>query len=118
MSSTTTTISLTWRPIPQRYVRGILRGYDVAHHEMADYRRTKTVIRLNTTFTSLVIKNLKQNTNYGVRIAGLTKVRGFIRNGKISPTWNITTSPGKITHARLVFTLYVTSLPPCWGHWQ
>ena len=99
--TSTTTIEVRWQSIPQKYIHGILRGYDLAYHEAADYG-AKKVIRLNTTFTSYVIKNLKRNTIYGVRIAGLTKVRGFIRNGKISPTWNITTRLGKIVIMRVM----------------
>lgn len=50
--------------------------------------------RVNTTTLSFEFKELKQNTMYEVKLAGLTKVKGFLRNGAISPTWNITTKPG------------------------
>ncbi|KAK3755298.1 hypothetical protein QZH41_014606, partial [Actinostola sp. cb2023] len=93
LTSTTTTVSITWRPIPQQYVHGILKGYDVVCKEVAN-PINKKYQRLNATTLSLDIHNLKHNTQYEVKLAGLTRVRGYIRNGKISPTWNITTKPG------------------------
>lgn len=90
-SSNITAIKFSWAPIPQKHVNGILRGYYVIYWQWPRASPDNLVIQVNQSTLSVVITGLQENTTYGIRLAGLTKVRGHIRNGALSHTYNVTT---------------------------
>lgn len=94
LTSNVTAIKVTWDPIPQEHVNGILRGYYVIYWQRPRTSSDNHVIQVNQSTLSVVIAGLERNTSYGVRLAGLTKVRGWIRNGVLSRTHNVTTKYG------------------------
>ena len=94
-SSNITAIKFSWAPIPQKHVNGILRGYYVIYWQWPRASPDNLVIQVNQSTLSVVITGLQENTTYGIRLAGLTKVRGHIRNGALSHTYNVTTKYGK-----------------------
>lgn len=95
LSANTTAIKVAWAPIPQKDVNGILRGYYVIYWQMPRTSPDNHVIQVNQSTLSVVINGLERNTTYGVRLAGLTKIRGWIRNGVLGRTHNITTKYGE-----------------------
>ena len=53
------------------------------------------VIQVNQSTLSVVIIGLKRNTTYGVQLTGLTRIRGWIRNGVLGRTHKVTTKYGE-----------------------
>ena len=53
------------------------------------------IIQVNQSTLSVVIVGLKQNTTYGVRLTGFTRIRGWIRNGVLGRVHNVTTKHGE-----------------------
>ena len=66
------------------------------------------MIQVNQSILSVVITGLERNSTYGVRLTGLTKVRGWIRNGVLGPTHNITTKYGEEKLFNLIWFLLKT----------
>ena len=59
---------------------------------MSPYNR---MIQVNQLTLSAYIKGLERNTTYGVRVTGLTRIRGWLRNGALSTVYNVTTKHGE-----------------------
>ena len=95
LTTNSTAIRVAWEPIPEEHVNGVLRGYYVIYWRMPRVSQDNHVIQVNQTTLSVVIVGLKRNTSYGVQLTGLTRVRGYIRNGVLSPTKKVTTKYGK-----------------------
>lgn len=95
LTTNSTAIRVTWEPIPEEHVNGVLRGYYVIYWRMPRVSQDNHVIQVNQTTLSVVIVGLKRNTSYGVQLTGLTRVRGYIRNGVLSRTQKVTTKYGK-----------------------
>ena len=95
LTANSTAIEVSWAPIPQKHVNGILRGYYVIYWRKPRTSRDNHVIQVDQSTVSVVITGVERNTTYGVRLAGLTKVRGWIRNGVLGPTYNVTTKYGE-----------------------
>lgn len=86
---------MAWAPIPQEHVNGILRGYYVIYWKMPRVSHDNRIIQVNQSTLSVVIVGLNQNTTYGVRLTGFTRIRGFIRNGVLGRAHNVTTEHGE-----------------------
>ena len=99
-NTSSTSLLITWDPIPRTLVNGILLGYRVFHHQssgeqqIGSRRRRRAVESLNQTVevlppnaTFLKIANLRKFTNYSFRIVAFTS-KG---DGKISQTFNVST---------------------------
>ena len=95
LTTNSTAIRVAWEPIPEEHVNGVLRGYYVIYWRMPRVSQDNHVIQVNQTTLSVVIVGLKRNTSYGVQLTGLTRVRGYIRNGVLSRTKKVTTKYGK-----------------------
>lgn len=92
----TTSFFIKWSPIPKDVVNGILRGYYVLYFKVPMRNNNDKVVRVNADIKGVEIAGLERNTTYGVRLSGLTRVRGVIRNGVVSPTRTITTKYGTL----------------------
>ena len=90
-----TAIRVAWAPIPQEHVKGILRGYYIIYWKIPRVSHDNSIIQVNQSTLSVVIVGLKQNTTYGVRLTGFTRIRGWIRNGVLGRVHNITTKHGE-----------------------
>lgn len=95
LTANSTAIEVSWAPIPQKHVNGILRGYYVIYWRKPRTSRDNHVIQVNQSTLSVVIPGVERNTTYGVQLAGLTKVRGWIRNGALGRTHYVTTKYGE-----------------------
>ena len=95
LTTNSTAIRVAWEPIPEEHVNGVLRGYYVIYWRMPRVSQDNHVIQVNQTTLNVVIVGLKRNTSYGVQLTGLTRVRGYIRNGYLSRTKKVTTKYGK-----------------------
>ena len=95
LSANKTAIDVSWAPIPRKDVNGILRGYYVIYWKRPRKSPDNHVIQVNQSTLRVIITGLERNSTYGLRLAGLTKVRGYLRNGALSPTYNVTTKYGK-----------------------
>lgn len=99
-NTSSTSLLITWDPIPRILVNGILLGYRVFYHQSSgehqigsrrrrraakSFNQTVDVLPSNATF--LKIANLRKFTNYSFRIVGFTS-KG---DGKISQTFNVST---------------------------
>ena len=95
LSANKTAIEVSWAPIPRKDVNGILRGYYVIYWKRPRKSLDNHVIQVNQSTLRVVITGLERNTTYGLRLTGLTKIRAWIRNGVLGPTYNVTTKYGK-----------------------
>lgn len=115
LTTNSTAIRVAWEPIPEEHVNGVLRGYYVIYWRMPRVSQDNHVIQVNQTTLSVVIVGLKRNTSYGVQLTGLTRVRGYIRNGVLSRTKKVTTKYGSKAPKNLrVFSLCSTCLTVTW----
>lgn len=107
-NTSSTSLLITWDPIPRILANGILLGYRVFYHQssgeqkIGSRRRRRAVESFNQTVdvlpsnaTFIKIANLRKFTNYSFRIVGFTS-KG---DGKISQTFNVSTDEdGKKTN--------------------
>ena len=105
-----TAFRVAWAPIPQEHVNGILRGYYVIYWKMPRVSHDNSIIQVNQSTLSVVIVGLKQNTTYGVRLTGFTRIRGWIRNGVLGRVHNITTKHGEKIILPHLFLLLLLSI--------
>ncbi|XP_044169231.1 receptor-type tyrosine-protein phosphatase F-like isoform X1 [Acropora millepora] len=115
LSANKTAIDVSWAPIPRKYVNGILRGYYVIYWKRPRMSPDNHVIQVNQSTLRVVITGLERNSTYGLRLAGLTKVRAYLRNGALSPTYNVTTKYGLHTPQNVkVYSICSTCLRVTW----
>ncbi|KAJ7358733.1 hypothetical protein OS493_021508 [Desmophyllum pertusum] len=100
LTANSTAIRVAWAPIPQEHVNGILRGYYVIYWKIPRVSHDNHVIQVNQSTLSVVIVGLKKNTTYGVRLTGLTRIRGWIRNGALGRTHRVTTKHGSVASTK------------------
>ena len=74
---------VTWLPVPDGYVHGILRGYRVLFKEEGD----KYYQNVTTVNQSLELKGLRKFTNYSVRVLAFTS----IGDGNVSDPFTVST---------------------------
>lgn len=99
----TTSLKVKWSPIPQGSINGILRGYYVLYFKVPRRNNNDKVVRVDADIKGVEIVGLERNTTYGVRMSGLTRIRGVIRNGVVSPTKIVITKYGMLKHFFLYF---------------
>lgn len=115
LTANKTAIKVAWAPIPKKHVNGILRGYYVIYWKRPRLSPKNLVIQVNQSTLNVVITGLQRNTTYGLRLTGLTKVRAWIRNGVLGPTYNVTTKYGLDTPKNVnVFSTCSTCLRVTW----
>lgn len=67
---------LSWDPIPQGQVAGILRNFHIAYRPLDTADNNTYNITLPITNLTLEITNLQKYTNYSIDIKGATKFIG------------------------------------------
>ena len=70
---TSTSIEIRWKPIPPRFIHGILLGYKVSYlaTDFGNNRKWNESVANQSTM-SVVIANLRKFTTYMVSVEGLT----------------------------------------------
>lgn len=67
-------VSITWEPIPERFRNGIIKGYRIEYHpEEENKTAVPKVKELNENFTSHILTSLRKFTTYTIKMAGKTK---------------------------------------------
>ena len=67
-------VSITWKPIPERFRNGIIKGYRIEYHpEEENKTAVPKVNELNENFTSHILKSLRKFTTYTIKVAAYTK---------------------------------------------
>ena len=75
-NSSSTSIVLSWDPIPRWQVAGILRNFHITYRALSNADNTTYNITLPITDLTLEITNLQKYTNYSFDIKGATKFIG------------------------------------------
>jgi len=75
-NSSSTSIVLSWDPIPEWQVAGILRNFHITYRQLDTADNTTYNITLPITSLTLEITNLQKYTNYSFHIKGVTKFVG------------------------------------------
>lgn len=75
-NSSSTSIVLSWDPIPPWQVAGILRNFHITYRALSNADNTTYNITLPITDLTLEITNLQKYTNYSFDIKGATKFIG------------------------------------------
>ena len=75
-NSSSTSILLSWDPIPQEQVAGILRNFHMTYRPLGTADNTTYNITLPISELTLEITNLQKYTNYSFDIKGATKFIG------------------------------------------
>ncbi|XP_027035835.1 protein sidekick-2-like [Pocillopora damicornis] len=67
-------VSITWNPIPERFRNGIIKGYRIEYHpEEENKTAVPKVNELNENFTFHILKSLRKFTTYTIKVAAYTK---------------------------------------------
>lgn len=67
-------VSITWKPIPERFRNGIIKGYRIEYHpEEENKTAVPKVNELNENFTSHILTSLRKFTTYTIKVAAYTK---------------------------------------------
>ena len=75
-NSSSTSIVLSWDPIPKGQVAGILRNFHITYRQLGTADNTTYNITLPITELTFEITNLQKYTNYSFDIKGATKFIG------------------------------------------
>ena len=85
----TTSIRVSWKPIPNDYVRGTLHHYSVIYSTSIDSK--PKVLSTEMVTNSLLLTGLESETMYFIKICGTNRQGG---NGPLSVIANATTWKG------------------------
>ena len=67
-------VSITWKPIPERFRNGIIKGYRIEYHPKEENKTAVPKVKeLNENFTSHILKSLRKFTTYTIKMAAYTK---------------------------------------------
>lgn len=67
-------VSITWEPIPERFRNGIIKGYYIEYHPEDENKTAVLEAKLpNENFTSHILKSLRKFTTYAIKMAAYTK---------------------------------------------
>lgn len=67
-------VSIIWNPIPERFRNGIIKGYRIEYHPGEENKTAvPKVNELNENFTSHILKSLRKFTTYTIKMAAYTK---------------------------------------------
>ena len=67
-------VSITWEPIPERFRNGIIKGYRIEYHPGEENKTAVPKVKeLNENFTSHILKSLRKFTTYTIKMAAYTK---------------------------------------------
>ena len=77
LNASSTSIALSWDPIPPSQVAGVLRYFHITYRQLNTDDNTTHNITVPITNLSLMITNLRKYTNYSLEIKGATKFPGI-----------------------------------------
>ena len=66
-------VSITWEPIPERFRNGIIKGYHIEYHPEDENKTAVPKVNVNENFTSHLLKSLRKFTTYTIKMAASTK---------------------------------------------
>ena len=66
-------VSITWEPIPERFRNGIIKGYHIEYHPEDENKTAVPKVNVNENFTSHILKSLRKFTTYTIKMAASTK---------------------------------------------
>ena len=67
-------VSITWEPIPERFRNGIIKGYHIEYHpEEENKTAVPKVDELNENFIFHILTSLRKFTTYTIKMAAYTK---------------------------------------------
>ena len=66
-------VSITWKPIPERFRNGIIKGYRIEYHPEDENKTAVPKVNVNENFTSHILKSLRKFTTYTIKMAAYTK---------------------------------------------
>ena len=67
-------VSITWEPIPERSRNGIIKGYHIEYHPEDENKTAVLKENLpNENFTSHILTSLRKFTTYTIKMAAYTK---------------------------------------------
>lgn len=66
-------VSITWKPIPERFRNGIIKGYHIEYHPEDENKTAVPKENVNGNFTSHILKSLRKFTTYTIKVAAYTK---------------------------------------------
>ncbi|EEC04933.1 sdk-P1, putative [Ixodes scapularis] len=72
-ATSSTTVVVTWGPVPRAHRGGILEGYRVVYRAAKEAEPTRKHIESNATFTT-TLTELRKHTSYTVQVLALTRV--------------------------------------------
>lgn len=68
-ATSSTTVVVTWGPVPRAHRSGILEGYRVVYRAAKEAEPTRKHIESNATFTT-TLTELRKHTTYTVQVRG------------------------------------------------
>ena len=66
-------VSITWERIPERFRNGIIKGYHIEYHPEDENKTAVPKENVNGNFTSRILKSLRKFTTYTIKVAAYTK---------------------------------------------
>lgn len=66
-------VSITWERIPERFRNGIIKGYHIEYHPEDENKTAVPKENVNGNFTSHILKSLRKFTTYTIKVAAYTK---------------------------------------------
>ena len=67
-------VSIIWNPIPERFRNGIIKGYRIEYRPEDENKTAVLEAKLtNENFTSHILKSLRKFTTYTIKMAAYTK---------------------------------------------
>ena len=66
-------VSITWKSIPERFRNGIIKGYHIEYHPEDENKTAVPNVDVNGNFTSHILKSLRKFTTYTIKMAASTK---------------------------------------------
>ena len=66
-------VSITWKSIPERFRNGIIKGYHIEYHPEDENKTAVPNVDVNGNFTSHILKSLRKFTTYTIKVAAYTK---------------------------------------------
>lgn len=66
-------VSITWEPIPERFRNGIIKGYRIEYHPEEENKTAVPKVNVNENFTSHILTSLRKFTTYTIKMAAYTK---------------------------------------------
>ncbi|XP_068752195.1 uncharacterized protein [Montipora capricornis] len=73
-NTSSTTIQVNWKPIPSKFVHGVLLRFIVLYRALNESEDMNREVKVGNTYTGLELKGLWKYTKYRIRVLGTTKI--------------------------------------------